>query len=238
MAKKSSPVICGHIVSSRRGLLAFIWSIITLLTFVSLVLALVFASNAQNANNNDYNNYDNEGEDRNEEVQVAVTSRAMVFAALWTAVLASIMSVFGTVILGFQSPTGQYYICCSGGVHQTTPLSLGTFIGALLMDGDGNNDGKNEGNAVRSSSMAFAIVCIFLTIMYFGFAAAVFLLSGDILEEAKTDAQEEALRPSRESRISNNQVPGKQFGGNLTGSGYTSGSGGYVIHNDSDTSMT
>jgi hypothetical protein len=104
-------------------------------------------------------------------------------------------------------------------------------------DGDGNNDGKNEGNAVRNSSMAFAIVCIFLTIMYFGFAAAVFLLSGDILEEAKTDAQEEALRPSRESRMSNNQVPGKQFGGNLTGSGYTSGSGGYVIHNDSDTSM-
>ena len=57
----------------------------------------------------------------------------MSFAAFWTAVLASLLTVFGCVVLGWQSPTGQYYTCCSSNVHRTTPLSLGSFIGALIM---------------------------------------------------------------------------------------------------------
>ena len=65
--------------------------------------------------------------------EVAVTSRALAFSALWTGVLSALLSVFGTVILGWQSPTGQYYTCCSSAVHRTTPLGIGSFIGALLM---------------------------------------------------------------------------------------------------------
>jgi hypothetical protein len=84
-------------------------------------------------NNNYYNNEGDEEEEAEMDPEVAVTSRAMAFAALWTAVLASLMTVFGTVVLGWQSPTGQYYTCCSSNVHRTTPLSLGSFIGALLM---------------------------------------------------------------------------------------------------------
>jgi hypothetical protein len=100
------------------------------------VVALGFTISAKNAdhnyNNNNNNNNNNNGDDETN-VEVAVTSRAMAFAALWTAVLACLMAVFGTVILGFQSPTGQYYTCCAGNVHRTTPLGLGSFIGALLM---------------------------------------------------------------------------------------------------------
>jgi hypothetical protein len=129
-----SDSLCGQTIQSRRGLLALTWSLVTFLTILAFVVALGVTISAQNddqySSSNDDNNRNNEEEVNPE---VAVTSRAMAFAALWTAVLACLMSVFGTVILGFQSPTGQYYTCCSGNVHRTSPLGLGSFIGALLM---------------------------------------------------------------------------------------------------------
>ena len=109
--------------------------------------AFLFAISTQNNEEDEYyngynNNYYNGGEgqgsqdmeeDGRGDPEVAVTSRALAFSALWTGVMAALMSVFGTVILGWQSPTGQYYTCCSSSVHRTTPLGLGSFIGALLM---------------------------------------------------------------------------------------------------------
>jgi hypothetical protein len=137
-----APSLCGGTVSSRRGLLALLWSIVTLLTVLAFIIALAFSFSAKTAYNYDddaYYNQNNNGADGAEEeesqveVEMAVTSRAMAFAALWTAVLATLLSIFGTVILGWQSPTGEYYTCCSSQVHRTTPLALGSFIGALLM---------------------------------------------------------------------------------------------------------
>jgi hypothetical protein len=99
-------------------------------------VALVFTISAKEARDDYYQYYDNEDpeqEREEEQAEAAVTSRAMAFAALWTAVLATLMAVFGAVVLGWQSPTGQYYTCCSPQVHRTTPLALGSFIGALLM---------------------------------------------------------------------------------------------------------
>jgi hypothetical protein len=52
---------------------------------------------------------------------------------IWTAVLSGIIVIYGTVILGVQSPTGKYYQCCSGNVHRLTPMSLGAFGGSLMM---------------------------------------------------------------------------------------------------------
>lgn len=136
--------LCGESIGSRRALLAALWSLVTILTAIAFLTALTFTLSARNLYKNDmndaYNNnyYDNEGEEREGgegewDAEVAVTSRAMIFAALWTAVLAALLTVFGTVVLGWQSPTGQYYTCCSSNVHRTTPLSLGSFIGALIM---------------------------------------------------------------------------------------------------------
>ncbi len=131
--------LCGGTISSSRGLLASLWTLVTLLAAISFLLALIFTLSAKADDQSSYNYYNNGG-DRQEqrdgqdyEPVVAVTSRAMAFAALWTAVLATLLSIFGTVILGWQSPTGQYYSCCSLQVHRTTPLALGSFIGALLM---------------------------------------------------------------------------------------------------------
>jgi hypothetical protein len=132
--------LCGGVVSSRRGLLASLWSLVTVLTAAAFLLALIFTLSANSGNDNDDGYYyNNDGEDNNKDEEeegdavMAVTSRAMAFSALWTAVLAILMGIFGTVILGWQSPTGQYYTCCSTSVHRTTPLALGSFIGALLM---------------------------------------------------------------------------------------------------------
>eukprot|EP00548_Thalassiothrix_antarctica_P000598 CAMPEP_0194138450 /NCGR_PEP_ID=MMETSP0152-20130528/8230_1 /TAXON_ID=1049557 /ORGANISM="Thalassiothrix antarctica, Strain L6-D1" /LENGTH=222 /DNA_ID=CAMNT_0038835893 /DNA_START=238 /DNA_END=906 /DNA_ORIENTATION=- len=165
---------------------------------------------------------DDEEEDQEIDPEIAVTSRAMAFAALWTAVLACLMSVFGAVILGFQSPTGKYYTCCAGNVHRTTPLGLGSFIGALLMfanltlvcsvlfgefeirdyareeERGGEDDEKNASDyvqqrAVERSSMAFSIMCMFLTVLYAGFAATVYAFSHSVLKENQED-DEDAYR--------------------------------------------
>jgi hypothetical protein len=135
--------LCGQGISSRRGLLASLWFLLSILTAISFLSALIFAmsSDGSEYENGQYYNNNNgggEGNSQDEEYEmdpeIAVTSRALVFSALWTAVLSALMSIFGTVILGWKSPlSGQYYTCCTSSVHKTTPLGLGSFIGALLM---------------------------------------------------------------------------------------------------------
>jgi hypothetical protein len=136
----AAPSLCGGAMNSRRGLLASLWSFVVCLTTIAFIVALIFTLSAKSREDDYYNNYYNnndqpEGDNNQNQLaaEMSVTSRAMAFAALWTAVLATLMAIFGAVILGWQSPTGVYYTCCSPQVHRTTPLALGSFIGALLM---------------------------------------------------------------------------------------------------------
>lgn len=129
-----SNALCGDSISSKRGLLAALWSVVSLLSACSFLAAFVYALTSKNEAQNYNNYYKNGAEGEDNDAALAVTSRALAFSVLWTAVLSALMSVFGTVILGFQSPlSGQYYLCCDRSVHRTTPLGLGSFIGALLM---------------------------------------------------------------------------------------------------------
>lgn len=116
---------------SKRGFLASLWSLVTIITAISFLTAFVYSLSTSDVDNYYYNN--NGGSQDETEAEVAVTSRALTFSALWAGVLAALLSVFGTVILGYKSPTGLYYTCCNTSVHQTTPLGIGSFIGALLM---------------------------------------------------------------------------------------------------------
>lgn len=132
---------CGEEISSRRGFLASVWFLVNVVTFISFVIAFSYVmssyKNNKDAYSEDYYQWNQEGEreDENEiNPTIVVTSRALAFCATWTAVFSALLSLFGTVLLGWQSPmSGQYYTCCSSSVHRTTPLGLGSFIGALLM---------------------------------------------------------------------------------------------------------
>lgn len=230
--------------SSRRSLLAGLWSIVGLLTLTSFVIAILFAYASKK--------YD-EANDQDENAQwgqqqgsaISITSRAMVFAAIWTAVLSGILVIYGTVILGVRMPTGKYYACCAGNVHRMTPLSLGAFGGSLLMfanltlvcailfgefeiydfnfgagrqqEEQNNNDDNDDGNndsVVDQSSFAFSIMCIFFTVMYAAFAALVFYNSNDLLEESVADARDESSSPGSHPEMNN--APG-YFGGDRFG---------------------
>lgn len=211
-------------IKSKRGLLALGWSIVVVLTFIAFVTALIFSvqNNSYTAYYSEDGNGDNDGKNKKKNafsaVEIAVSSRAMAFAAVWTAILATVMAVYGTIVLGIQSPNGKYYICCSKSVHTTTPLSIGGFIGSLLMFAnvtlvcsvlfsefevrDFNMNGRQEDgqdeaeDSVERSSMAFSVVCMFLTIIYAGFAALVFVLSDNLMEENSADERNEKLSPS------------------------------------------
>jgi len=121
--------------------MAAMWSIVNALTLVAFIVAFSFGMAPKNNVSEEYYYYNQENSgdkddndnDNQMDPELAVTSRALAFASMWTAVLAVLLSIFGTVILGWQSPTGQYYTCCSSQVHRTTPITLGGFVGALLM---------------------------------------------------------------------------------------------------------
>lgn len=222
--------------NSKRGLLASLWSLMTILTAISFLSAFIFALSTKNYDGDeDYNQYnsrynnnnnDNDSGSQDEQQQendsrydypeVAVTSRALAFSALWTGVLAVLLSVFGTVILGWQSPTGLYYTCCSSSVHRTTPLGIGSFIGALLMfanltlvcsvlfgefeirdsrEGDDRNGAGGDANQFygqrQNKSMAFSYMCMVLTVLYAGFAALTLTYATDVIDEHSIDERDD-----------------------------------------------
>lgn len=242
-----APSLCGSAVQSRRNLLALGWTVVNILAFAAFVVALIFAFSAKNTVNYYYNNNNNNNnnQEENEEINITVSTRAMAFAALWTAVLAGIIGVFGSVTLGFQMPFGKYYWCCAGNVHMTTPLVLGSFIGSLIMfanltlvcavmfgefeildyrEGEERDreDEEISNIAIGRSSTAFALLCIFLTVLYAGFGALTFSYSQSLLEENNADTRVEALMPSESVEtpgyIGSDRfgVPGTSPGGNST----------------------
>ena len=104
----------------------------SLLTLTAFVTAALFTIQSKELAE-DYYDHAEDNYQNGSSADVSVTSRALIFTALWTGVLALIMAFVGMVVLGITSPTGQYYWCFPGAVHRTTPLSLGTFIGSLFM---------------------------------------------------------------------------------------------------------
>mmetsp|Transcript_15723 Transcript_15723/g.36211 ORF Transcript_15723/g.36211 Transcript_15723/m.36211 type:complete len:250 (-) Transcript_15723:238-987(-) len=219
----------GNLISSKRGLLASLWSVVTILTVITFLTAFIYAlstsddGDRQNYNNNEDGGSQDEREDGKYEAEVAVTSRALAFSALWTGVLAALLSIFGTVILGWQSPTGQYYTCCSSSVHRTTPLGIGSFIGALLMFANltlvcsvlfgefqirDNREGEDRGGGAANQyygqretrSMAFSIMCIVLTILYGGFAALTLAYAPDVINEHALDERDDIMMTSTRNK--------------------------------------
>eukprot|EP00934_Nitzschia_sp_Nitz4_P007779 Nitzschia sp. Nitz4//scaffold66_size103028//82300//83135//NITZ4_004510-RA/size103028-snap-gene-0.127-mRNA-1//1//CDS//3329556386//7769//frame0 len=227
--------IYGAPISSKRGLLASLWFLVSIVTAMAFLTALVYAVSSKDGDGNNYY-YNGQGDAEDDlDPELAVTSRALAFSALWTAVLSALMSLFGTVVLGFQSPlSGQYYLCCDRSVHKTTPLGLGSFIGALLMlanltlicsvlfgefqirdfrEGEdwGAADAEGYNKTEERSSLAFSMLCMFLTVLYAGFAALTYTYATGVMEEHAIDEREEQILSTRDNRV-----------------GHFSGYGGYI----------
>lgn len=73
---------------------------------------------------------------------------------------------------------------------------------------DYQREGEDRGQAQENdndslfgrSSMAFSIMCIFLTVLYAGFAALTFAFSNSLLEELAADERAEALQMNSRSQ--------------------------------------
>lgn len=62
---------------------------------------------------------------------------------------------------------------------------------------EGEQENEHADTAVHRSSLAFSIMCMFLTLLYAGFAAVMFVFSKALLEENAIDEQQETLASTR-----------------------------------------
>mmetsp|Transcript_33708 Transcript_33708/g.77792 ORF Transcript_33708/g.77792 Transcript_33708/m.77792 type:complete len:231 (-) Transcript_33708:580-1272(-) len=138
----ASQSLCGSTIRHRRGMLALIWTLISFVTTISMgtaaVYSLVRRSNDIYYSDDDQYQGQEEGQDEHDKYnsdssqRVAMTSEGLTFTAVWTALISLFVAIFGTIVLGFQGPR-QYYSCCSSNVMRTSQLTLGVFMGILVM---------------------------------------------------------------------------------------------------------
>jgi hypothetical protein len=64
-------------------------------------------------------------------------------------------------------------------------------------DAEDNGDQEISYDSDRRSSMVFSILCMFLTVVYAGFAALTFAYANSIMEEHAFDEREEAMLSTR-----------------------------------------
>jgi len=68
----------------------------------------------------------------------------------------------------------------------------------VYRDGEENRDDQNDrSTAVSRSSLAFSLTCMFLTVIYAGFAALTFAFSTSVMEEFDEEERLEAMANSR-----------------------------------------
>ena len=70
-------------------------------------------------------------------------------------------------------------------------------------------------NAIQKSSTAFSFLCLFLAIMYSGFAVTLYSSQEELMEEISNDAKAEALEPSRGSSQMTLHPSGNYVGGSM-----------------------
>jgi hypothetical protein len=68
-------------------------------------------------------------------------------------------------------------------------------------DDRGGEEGGENRQPVDRSSTAFSILCMFLTVMYAGFAALTYAYSGSVIEEHAWDEREDRLLSARDKGV-------------------------------------
>lgn len=152
-----SPSLCGSFLTSKKALIAFTWTITTVLTLAAFILALVMTLHVhghykrqeryyeeQYQYNQKYNNYYDEGGeehhggesmDREFQAQMMLSqmgSKSIAFVAAYTMSMAFALSLYGsTAIVGFTSLRGDYIAPCFS-YPSSSKLKVGIFGGAII----------------------------------------------------------------------------------------------------------
>lgn len=153
----TTPSLCGSFIGSKKSLLAFTWSVTTLLTFVAFLMAIIMViqisshyryleriNNNDNGNRwlneNNENNEQHSGDQQQEQEEneqnwypylAHTSSGAMTFVAMYTMALATALLIYGsTAIVGFTSLRGVYIAPCFA--HRNK-LKVGIFGGAVVV---------------------------------------------------------------------------------------------------------
>jgi hypothetical protein len=145
------PSICGSFLGSKRALLAFTWTLTTLMTFFAFLAAIAFVIQIDShyrylkrINGDDSNRRGLEGggeqhsQDNNKGQQTnwypilaGTTSGAMTFVGIYVMFLATALQIYGsTAIVGFTSLKGAYIAPCFPNRNR---LKIGVFGGAVVI---------------------------------------------------------------------------------------------------------
>jgi hypothetical protein len=152
-----TPALCGTFLTDKKSLVAFTWTITTVLTLAAFIVTGVMMAHTQthykrleryyeqqyeynNNNNNDDNDGDNNSNDNDssdrqyQEYLLLATmgSKSLTFAAIYTMILAIGLCLYGsTAIVGFTSLRGVYIAPCFSSAG-SPKLKLGVFGGAII----------------------------------------------------------------------------------------------------------
>eukprot|EP00934_Nitzschia_sp_Nitz4_P008015 Nitzschia sp. Nitz4//scaffold181_size46380//31151//32075//NITZ4_007181-RA/size46380-augustus-gene-0.46-mRNA-1//-1//CDS//3329539522//8005//frame0 len=157
----SSPSICGGFLTDKRSMVAFTWTITTVMTYFAFLTAIVLIVQIQGhyrklersyENGDYYNRYledggggqdedheaSHDGEDEYRHQMEAIvlltsmTARSVSFVAAYTMILATGLSLYGsTAIVGFTSLRGVYIAPCFPSGSDT--MRVGIFGGAVVL---------------------------------------------------------------------------------------------------------
>lgn len=152
--------LCGSFLANKRSLVAFTWTITTVLTFVAFIVALVMVMQIhthyirlerfyeqqleyqqQYENNNNGNGGDGQDQGsldrqiREYQALSQITSSSMTFVGVYVVLLGLTLNLYGsTAIVGFTSLRGDYIgPCFSSPSFALSRLKVGIFGGANVV---------------------------------------------------------------------------------------------------------
>jgi hypothetical protein len=151
-----TPSLCGVFLTNKRSVLAFTWTITTVLTLLAMITAIVMTvhvharykrmehyyeelySSGYYDNQDDGDEKEGEGEgdaqrEFEEIMQLSqMASGSMTFVALYTTLIALTLALYGsTAIVGFTSLKGVYIAPCFSSTR-SSDLKVGIFGGAIV----------------------------------------------------------------------------------------------------------
>lgn len=235
-----APVLCKSL-KDRASLLGLGWTITSVFSFLALLTAAIMsamshsyymkmassASEGYGGNNNDNNK---EGDPNNNvdpelyKALASVGSFSVIFAGLYTMILAGALSCFGGLcVVGFVAPNGKYIkpFWTGTGSSSVSSKNLGIFLGSLVLFSNlclviavvlgefqvGNYFGERQKEeelgyfAIEQTATLIGTMSMFLSVLYALYSVLLFASKEVILESDKDEIIAGGIGGSRSSSI-------------------------------------